>query len=62
MGVLLLIVFFAAPTKNVFYFRFFFAGLVLLALGFVAYQLTKEEKSPSVRFSLLRKLLQKNEK
>lgn len=60
LGVLLLIVFFAAPKKDAFYFKFFFIGIVLIAIGFVVYQLTKEEKSQSARFSLIRKLFNKD--
>lgn len=60
-GVLLLIVFFAAPKKDAFYFRFFFVGIVLLAIGIVLYRLAKKEKSDSNRFRLLRKLFGKDE-
>lgn len=57
VGLLLLVVFLAAPTKSSFYFNFCFGGMALLVLALALRQISKEEQPKSERFSLLRKLL-----
>ena len=60
IGLILLIIFLSAPTKNGSSLSFCFGGVVLLVFAFGLRQMGQEEKPKSDRFKLLRKIFGKD--
>ncbi|MBS1249985.1 MAG: hypothetical protein MAG431_01574 [Chloroflexi bacterium] len=61
IGLLLFIVFLAAPTQSELFRNFCFGSVVLFLLALGLRQFGREEKPPSGRFRLIRKLFGKND-
>jgi hypothetical protein len=57
LGLLLLIVFLASPSKDAFMTRFCLGGSALILIGVFLTRISKPESPQSKRFRLLRKLL-----
>jgi cell division protein FtsW (lipid II flippase) len=61
LGTLLLVVFFASPTKSAFYFRFCFGGVFFMFVGIFFHSIARDKRPQSKRFRLLREMFSDQE-